>query len=125
MEQIREVTGQPTGLDLFEVATSKIEEGVLGVDSNGLDQRLEKAGPSSLKPKSTWTKFNRMDFGLGGLSKALKHDKFDNREPKLGKLEMEMLLKILYRRGWRATLAGSNEDPKLELSRAWEPLDRT
>ena len=24
-----------------------------------------------LKPKSTWTRFNRMDFGLGGLSKAL------------------------------------------------------
>ncbi|XP_075674939.1 uncharacterized protein LOC142644147 [Castanea sativa] len=28
------------------------------------------------------------------------------------------------RRGWRATLVGSNEAIKLELPRAWEPLDR-
>lgn len=34
------------------------------------------------------------------------------------RLEMEMLLKILYRQGWRATFARSNEDPKLELPRA-------
>ena len=26
-----------------------------------------------------------------------------------------------YRQGWTATLAGSNETPKLELLRAWEP----
>ena len=32
-----------------------------------------------------------------------------------------MMLKILYWWGWKATLAGSNEDPKLELSRAWNP----
>ena len=31
----------------------------------------------------------------------------------------------MYRRGWRATLAGSNEVVKLELPRAWEPLDRS
>ena len=31
---------------------------------------------------------------------------------------------MMYRRGWRATLAGSNESVKLELPRAWEPLDR-
>ena len=41
------------------------------------------------------------------------------------RLEMEMLLELFYRRGWRATLAGSNEDPKLELPRVWEPLDRS
>ena len=29
-----------------------------------------------------------------------------------------------YRWGWIATLAGSNEVVKLELPRAWEPLDR-
>ena len=27
--------------------------------------------------------------------------------------------------GWKATLAGSNEAVKLELPRAWEPLDRS
>ena len=29
-----------------------------------------------------------------------------------------------YRRGWTATLAESNEAVKLELPRAWEPLDK-
>ena len=33
--------------------------------------------------------------------------------------------KTMYRREWRATLAGSNEAVKLELLRAWEPLDRS
>ena len=31
----------------------------------------------------------------------------------------------MYRRGWRATLVGSNKAVKLELSRVWEPLDRS
>nr|POE52802.1 hypothetical protein CFP56_68712 [Quercus suber] len=72
VEQMREVTGQPTGVDLIKVATGKNKEEVLGVEASGLDKRLEKIGPSSVKPKSTWTRFNRMDFGLGGLSKALQ-----------------------------------------------------
>ena len=28
------------------------------------------SGPNNFKPKSTWTRINRMDFGLGGFSKA-------------------------------------------------------
>ena len=28
-------------------------------------------GPSNSKPKGTWTRINRMDFGLGGLTKAI------------------------------------------------------
>ena len=31
----------------------------------------------------------------------------------------------MYRQGWRATFAGSNEAIKLELPRAWELLDRS
>ena len=31
----------------------------------------------------------------------------------------------MYRRGWKATFAGINEAVKLELPRAWEPLDRS
>ena len=31
----------------------------------------------------------------------------------------------MYQRGWTVTLAGSNENLKLELPRAWEPLDRS
>ena len=32
--------------------------------------------------------------------------------------------KTMYQRGWRATLAESNEVVKLELLRAWEPLNK-
>ena len=32
---------------------------------------LEVPGPSFVKPKSTWTRINRMDFGLGGLARAI------------------------------------------------------
>ena len=53
------------------MTTGKSEERVLGVDSSGLDYGMDKAGPNNLKPKSTWTRFNQMDFGFGGLSKAL------------------------------------------------------
>ena len=53
------------------MATGKTKEDGFGVKANGLDQRLGMVGPSSVKPKFTWTRFNQMDFGLGGLSKAL------------------------------------------------------
>ena len=82
-----------------------------------------------------------MDFGLGGLSKALQLpnrgkrsnvssreeelcDHSDFRETKRGKIDDGDVGTILSA-GWRTTLAGSNEDPKLELPRAWEPLDRS
>ena len=29
------------------------------------------SGPSQLKPKNTWTRMNRMDFGLSGLTKSI------------------------------------------------------
>ena len=58
MELIREVTGQPDGVDLIEVATGKNKEEVLGVEASGLDQRSEMVGPSSAKPNFTWTRFN-------------------------------------------------------------------
>ena len=34
-------------------------------------------------------------------------------------------MRMIYQRGWSPTLAESNEAPKLELARAWEPLDRS
>ncbi|KAK7840922.1 hypothetical protein CFP56_016124 [Quercus suber] len=39
VEQMREVTGQPAGVELIEVATGKNKEEVLGVETSGLDQR--------------------------------------------------------------------------------------
>ena len=41
------------------------------------------------------------------------------------RLVMEMLLELFYRWGCKATLAGSIKGPKLELPRAWEPLDKS
>ncbi|KAK9991580.1 hypothetical protein SO802_026565 [Lithocarpus litseifolius] len=32
---------------------------------------MDGAGLSNLKPKSTWTRFNRMEFGFGGLAHAI------------------------------------------------------
>ena len=72
VELMREVTEQPAGVDFIEVATGKTKEDEVGVEANGLVQRVEMVGPGSVKPKSTWTRFNRMDFGLGGLSKAMQ-----------------------------------------------------
>ena len=72
VELMREVMGQPAGVDFIKVATSKTKEDEFGVEANRLDQRVEMAGLGSIKPKSIWTRFNRMDFGLGGLSKALQ-----------------------------------------------------
>ena len=101
VELMREVTGQPAGVDFIEVAIGKTKENEVGVEANGLVQRVEMVGPGSVKPKSTWTRFNQMYFGLGGLSKALQLatrgkrgsvytreedlcDRADFREPKHG-----------------------------------------
>ena len=32
---------------------------------------MDGAGLSNYKPKPTWTRFNRMEFGLGGLARAI------------------------------------------------------
>ena len=99
----------------------------------------DRAGLHNTKPKTTWTQFNRMEFGLGGLARAItlptlgKRDmsyaigeQVDENENKRGKVvNEEGFSKDLSRRGWTATLAGSNETVKLKLPRAWEPLDRS
>uniref|UniRef100_A0A7N2MUN9 DUF4283 domain-containing protein n=1 Tax=Quercus lobata TaxID=97700 RepID=A0A7N2MUN9_QUELO len=41
---------------------------------------LEVPGPSFVKPKSTWTRINRMDFGLGGLARAIEISGLGKRE---------------------------------------------
>lgn len=62
------------GLDWFEnnkgrpgLFPMEINEHVVS-DSNTI---LDKDGPSNFKPKGTWTRINRMEFGLGGLTKAI------------------------------------------------------
>ena len=36
-----------------------------------MNQTLDRGGSRLTKPKPTWTRINRMDFRLGGISKAL------------------------------------------------------
>ena len=85
---MKEFMVQPSESKLIDVATGKTNEGVLRFKSTRLDHGVDKAVPSNLKPKSTWTRINRMDFGLGGLSKALllpnrgKRSSESNREEK-------------------------------------------
>ena len=81
-----------------------------------------------------------MDFELGGFTKNLVLPTLGKREApqnvmpnldvshatpslKRGKFDEVNIDEISA--GVRATLAGSNEAPKLELPRAWEPLDRS
>ena len=44
---------------------------VMGLSASGEIKEVPPAGPNAIKPKSSWTRFNRMDFGLGGLQKVL------------------------------------------------------
>ena len=62
---------QPAGLGLFDVATGGLVDNITRPVCNNLGIEGGQAVTHILKPKSTWTRFNRMDFGLGGLSKAL------------------------------------------------------
>ena len=38
------------------------------------------SGPNNFKPKGTWTRVKRMDFGLGGFSKAIMLPGLGKRE---------------------------------------------
>ena len=62
---------QPAGFGLFDVAAGGLVDNITRPVCNNLGIEGGQAVTYILKPKSTWTRFNRMDFGLGGLSKAL------------------------------------------------------
>ena len=89
-----------------------------------------------------WTRINRKDFGLSGLVRAItlpalgKRDLKDNvgrqyeeQDTKKGKVVNEEGSFVDTSSpgeggGGIATLGRSNEADKLELLRAWEPLER-
>ena len=92
-------------------------------------------GPSLSKPKATWTRMNRMDFGLSGFTMALNLPTLGKRDSasggivsldyeqenlgvKRGKVDREENFNVDESAGWRATLAKSDEASKLELPRA-------
>ena len=47
------------------------ENHVMGLSAFVDIKGVTSIGPNAIKPKSSWTRFNRMDFGLGGLQKVL------------------------------------------------------
>nr|POF13371.1 blue copper protein [Quercus suber] len=78
---------------------SRSEEGIEHEPCN-IQPTVEGAGLSNFKPKSTWTRFNRMEFGLGGLARAITlptlgkrnlrddvDEQVDGNEHKRGKVE--------------------------------------
>ena len=65
------VVDQPAGLGLFDVAAGGLVDNISRPICNNLGIEGGQAVTHILKPKSIWTRFNCMDFGLGGLSKAL------------------------------------------------------
>ena len=62
------------------------------------DKLMDTNGPSSSRPKTTWTRINRMDFELGGLARALML-------PSLGKKDT------------RTTSSGQDEDHQTKKGR--------
>ena len=52
------------------MAAGGLVDNITGPVCNNLGIEGGQVVTHILKPKSTWTRFNRMDFGLGGLSKA-------------------------------------------------------
>ena len=97
---VQKVDGLLSGLE-----GKACESNMMGL--SGTEAILEKQsdGPNAIKPKSSWTRFNKMDFGLGGLQKVLSSSngkrplptEFDGNQnikgeegrPKRGKLENE------------------------------------
>ena len=62
---------QPAGFGLFDVAAGGLVDNISRPVCNNLGIEGGQAVTHILKPKSIWTRFNCMDFGLEGLSKAL------------------------------------------------------
>ena len=62
-----------------------------GLDISNLSPGM--SGPTNVKPKGSWTRMNRMDFGLGGVSKAIMLPglgKRESREPYEGQAKEQI-----------------------------------
>ena len=65
-----------------------------GQDLNMLTSSPDVIGPGNYKPKGTWTRINKMNFGLGGFTKAIMLPglgKRDSREAHEGRLKSKIL----------------------------------
>ena len=126
------------GLRVFTGPLNQMENGPMSqFEDSGLLNQIEDNGPHKVVKQSRWSRLTRMDLGPVDLFKEgaksilgreaasafsrtclTKEMSRQRRKPSLRKV-----LKFLKWRGCYNTLAESNEDVKLELPRAWEPLD--
>ena len=66
---------------------------MIQTQGQGLDMSIlssDMSGPNNVKAQGTWTRINRMDFGLGGFSKAImlpRLGKRDSREAHEGPVD--------------------------------------
>ena len=100
-ENVESHTGFKEGFVLSNLEAVQAEyrvDGLLDNSFSDVDKLSDKPRPSSFRPKTTWTRINRMDFRLGGLAKAITL-------PSLGK------------RDTRATSSGHNEEHETKRGR--------
>ena len=57
--------------NLEVVQTENKADGIYNKSLNVVDKPTDDFGPFTTRPKTTWTHINRMDFGLGGLARAI------------------------------------------------------
>ena len=62
---IQKVDGLPSRLE-----GKACESNMMGLNGTEAISEKQSDGPNAVKPKSSWTRFNRMDFGLGGLQRC-------------------------------------------------------
>ena len=77
-------------IEAKETGEIKIKTGGVHVKPSSLEDQTYKSGtlfstpdqtgPMHLKPKNTWTRMNRMDFGLSGLTKSITLPSLGNRD---------------------------------------------
>ena len=77
---VQVVDGLPNGL---EGKTGEIN--AMGLSGTEAISEKHLDGPNVVKPKSSWTRFNMMDFGLRGLQKVLLPS--NGKRPLLGEMD--------------------------------------
>ena len=57
--------------NLEAVQAENRADGLYNKSLNAIDKPMDDFGPFTTRPKTTWTRISRMDFGLGGLARAI------------------------------------------------------
>ena len=74
---------------------------------------MDTTGPSVSRPKTTWTRINRIDFGLGGLTKALTLPSLGKRDTRTNSSDQD---EDLQTKKGRVEVRGSVEGSDAKIS---------